>query len=311
LEHQQRREGPKKVDSAGRHAYRLVYQETKFPTRVLEAQVYTKHTKLSGFTLIELLVVVSIVALLVALVLPTLAKARDTALDVKCGSGARQVNMACLTYSQDYGQYYPTSFASGLAYPRTGNPPYAWTYQENLTRHGYATKDQFTSRAGCPYGPVAYSSANGSGWYTIQGTHLPPTVSYGMNSRMQSGWGSPDYFGPMRLDRLRAGRHPSMLGTIYDAGASGTDPYESRTPIIATQVLVNIPTSGIPNPVVRWRRHRETGLNFAHLDGNVRFVKREEIQRYVTGGAAAAREMGVTFMEVYRSFDSYWIDGRP
>lgn len=60
-----------------------------------------------GFTLIELLVVVSIIALLIAILLPSLLKARETAQIVACGSNARQINMAIIMYAQDQRQEYP------------------------------------------------------------------------------------------------------------------------------------------------------------------------------------------------------------
>jgi prepilin-type N-terminal cleavage/methylation domain-containing protein/prepilin-type processing-associated H-X9-DG protein len=53
-----------------------------------------------GFTLVELLVVVSIVALLVALMLPTLGHARQATRDVKCRSNLRQMQVGWLTYMQ-------------------------------------------------------------------------------------------------------------------------------------------------------------------------------------------------------------------
>ena len=61
---------------------------------------------LAAFTLIELLVVVAIIALLVAVLLPTLAKAREQAKRVVCGSNVKQQTLAFHLYQNDY-KYLP------------------------------------------------------------------------------------------------------------------------------------------------------------------------------------------------------------
>lgn len=60
-----------------------------------------------GFTLIELLVVISIIALLVAILLPALQKARDTARLAVCMSGQRQTILALTMYAQDEEGWFP------------------------------------------------------------------------------------------------------------------------------------------------------------------------------------------------------------
>jgi len=62
-----------------------------------------------GFSLIELLVVISIVALLIALLLPALNSARYQARIVLCLSNLRQVGTGTIIYTADNDQYYPWS----------------------------------------------------------------------------------------------------------------------------------------------------------------------------------------------------------
>lgn len=62
-----------------------------------------------GFTLIELLVVISIIALLIAILLPSLAASREAARTMHCMSNLRQVAMALPSYVMDHDNYVPSS----------------------------------------------------------------------------------------------------------------------------------------------------------------------------------------------------------
>jgi prepilin-type N-terminal cleavage/methylation domain-containing protein/prepilin-type processing-associated H-X9-DG protein len=64
-----------------------------------------------GFTLIELLVVVSIIALLIAMLLPALSRARETAKTVACGSNERQILLALASYASNNEDYLPNAGA--------------------------------------------------------------------------------------------------------------------------------------------------------------------------------------------------------
>ncbi len=61
----------------------------------------------SAFTLIELLVVVAIIALLVSILLPSLARARESARSTLCLSNLKQLCMGTMMYTSDYKQTLP------------------------------------------------------------------------------------------------------------------------------------------------------------------------------------------------------------
>jgi prepilin-type N-terminal cleavage/methylation domain-containing protein len=101
-----------------------------FPVRASGPNVRQRTDPRNGFTLVELLVVIGIIALLIAILLPVLGKARSSANRTVCLANLRQLHHAMMLYCNDNSDYFPCDAASAFSPTYVERPDdWIWWHQ--------------------------------------------------------------------------------------------------------------------------------------------------------------------------------------
>jgi prepilin-type processing-associated H-X9-DG protein/prepilin-type N-terminal cleavage/methylation domain-containing protein len=116
---------------------------------------------IAAFTLVELLVVIAIIAILAALLLPALSRAKQESYVAACQSNLHQIGIALETYTGDFNAYPLDNSVppNGLTAPILWHDPLApYTHAKWTTNLGAGIADSSSQLYLCP----AYSQAVGS-----------------------------------------------------------------------------------------------------------------------------------------------------
>ena len=225
-----------------------------------------------GFTLIELLVVISIIAMLLAILMPSLGRAKDAARSVVCRSNLRQWHLCFTLYLTDNDNHFTPAQS-------TSNSWYQWM---DLMEPYYNTDEIFT----CPDAKVEPTATNfstveiwsdpgktNSCWRLYNSTiDREYYGSYGLNywintKGSNTSFASENYFG---TDMLKHGSNiPLFSDCAWIGGFPGdtdsprlneVDPY--RSPGQMNRVLMN--------------RHRDS-IQAVFIDGSSKKVELKEL----------------------------------
>jgi prepilin-type N-terminal cleavage/methylation domain-containing protein/prepilin-type processing-associated H-X9-DG protein len=237
-----------------------------------------KNNTARAFTLIELLVVISITSLLISILLPALAKAREAAQSTRCMANLRQIGMLHINYANDNKTLvvYCESTASIQTYKTWNWRYYVLGYTSSTSLYDCPTMRNSSSMIEILTDADSYASESDSQWTRWH------KIDYGINSncvfgsfRYTTGKGTPELYPagetyhPARLDDLL--RPSLIIGTVDSYQNNGSSSVDNGY----YQVLDN---ETYPLPLYKRRpdaRHA-TAANTQWMDGHVSPIKVED-----------------------------------
>ena len=210
-----------------------------------------------GFSLIELLVVIATIAVLLAMLLPSLRSARNMASQIACQSNMRQLGTTVFLYGNDWDAWLPMcADQKGL-----------WVFWET-TLAGYLEPN--------PQWNPWVGSSDGSGWSKAKAS----TRSLFMCPMASKNYGttSESYFGISIGYNTRCGFRPSATTTYEPQRLVGLN---NSFVLLADITNTDVYRRFDANITAPWTRHK--GANLFFVDGHARWHAAKEIALWPGG----------------------------
>jgi prepilin-type N-terminal cleavage/methylation domain-containing protein/prepilin-type processing-associated H-X9-DG protein len=135
------------------------------------------------FTLIELLVVIAIIAILAALLLPALQRAKGHGRAANCISNLKQIGMSFQMYAVDHEGQLPAAGGGRWSYSDNWVDCSAgWYFTGNPAKPENGVIWEYTTKA-----PSLYRCPSDKGKHPTWPTYAPQTISYKLNAAMHRG----------------------------------------------------------------------------------------------------------------------------